>query len=178
MPATRVFLGIGSNLGDRAANIKSACDSLLLLLSDIEQASLYETLPQEVIDQPPFLNTVVTGRTAIEPAELLTETAEIERRLGRERSRELPKGPRTIDIDLLLFGEQQIETDNLVVPHPRMTARKFVLVPLLELAPELRHPSTGLPFQGYLESLGPQGIYYFSASGYSRGISEHRHHDG
>lgn len=178
MAGPRVYLGIGSNVGDRAMFVKSACDSLQTILRQFEQASLYETVPRDFADQPHFLNTVVTGFTPMPPDRLLREIHEIERAHGRDRANERTKGPRTLDIDLLLYGTETIETDDLTVPHPRMTERKFVLLPLLELDPLLRHPLTGVAFESYLESLEPQGIYYFPATGYSRGISGHRHHHG
>lgn len=171
METTRVFLGVGSNVGERADHIKHAYDALGGFLEHERQASLYETRPREVIDQPLFLNTVVSGLCSLSPAELLEKVAWIERDLGRDRSNERRKGPRTVDIDILLYGEHCIDGDDLVIPHPRMTERKFVLIPLLELDPELRDPVTGLPFQHYLDSLEPQGIYYFTAKRYSRGTS-------
>lgn len=174
MSQCRVYLGIGSNIGDRASTIKQVCEALAAFLGRFEQASLYESLPREVTDQPPFLNTVVSGCTDVTPAELLARTSEIERAFGRNRSEERRKGPRTVDIDILLFGTRSLDSDDLTVPHPRMTERKFVLVPLLELAPLAVHPGTGIAFQDYLDSLAPQGIYYFSSSGYSRDNSRHR----
>ena len=167
----KVFLGLGSNMGDRARTLKSACSALAGLLSRIEQASLYETRPRDVTDQPLFLNTVVAGMTSVEPDELLSSIHLIERELGRDRSRERLRGPRTLDIDLLLFGERHIDDERLVVPHPRMLERKFVLIPLVELAPELRHPGTGVLFQAYLDRLESQGIYYFESTRYSREVS-------
>lgn len=130
-------------------------------------ASLYETAPQEVVDQPAFLNTVVAGRTGIDPLSLLEAAQTIERALGRDRSRERRKGPRTIDIDLLLFADAVIDCERLTVPHPAMRTRKFVLIPLLELDPSLVDPVDSTPFALSLSRLPPQGIYYFGAARYS-----------
>ncbi len=171
MHMEKVFLGLGSNIGDRAKTIKEACAALTGLLDEFEQASFYETRPRDVVDQPLFLNTVVSGVTSLEPEALLSALHSIEHELGRNRTNELEKGPRTLDIDLLLFGERIIESDRLVVPHPRMLERKFVLVPLVEIAPELHHPATGTSFQDYLERLESQGIYYFESTRYSREVS-------
>lgn len=102
------------------------------------QSSLYETEPLEVIDQPWFLNGVIEAETELSPIQLMSTLLEIERGLGRERS--VPKGPRLIDMDILLFGSQIVRTPEIEIPHPRMIERRFVLVPLAEIAPEVRHP--------------------------------------
>jgi 2-amino-4-hydroxy-6-hydroxymethyldihydropteridine diphosphokinase len=103
----------------------------------------------------------VEGTTELSPEELLSAVHEIERSLGRDRSNEREKGPRTIDIDILLYGDKLIESPMLTVPHPRIIERKFVLIPLLELEPQLCHPGTQTAFQSNLDSLESQGIYYF-----------------
>jgi len=120
-----------------------------------------------VVDQPPFLNTVVAGLTELDALSLLESIHSIETALGRNRAIERPKGPRPIDIDILLFGSEVISGERLVVPHPRMRLRKFVLVPLLELDPDLVDPAGSIPFADYLARLPPQGIYYFGATRYS-----------
>ncbi len=101
-------------------------------------SSVYETEPQDVKDQPWFLNLVAEAETDLFPMQLLARIHKIERQLGRKRT--LAKGPRTIDIDILLFGNAVIDSASLVIPHPRLAERRFVLEPLAELAPELRHP--------------------------------------
>ncbi|HUZ17995.1 MAG TPA: 2-amino-4-hydroxy-6-hydroxymethyldihydropteridine diphosphokinase [Spirochaetia bacterium] len=163
--ARPVFFGIGSNLGDRASYLLDALESLRNRFGPLSVASFYETLPRDVEDQPPFVNTVASAATACSPHDLLSAVAAIEQSFGRVRNRR--RGPRTVDIDILLVGSEIIHEEDLTVPHPRMTERKFVLVPLLELDPTLRHPSTGRPFQSYLEELPPQGIYYFPSTSYS-----------
>ena len=156
------YLSLGSNLGDRAANLKRAVASLGDLLEGLATSSIYETLPMYLPDQPRFLNMVVSGRCSFTPKELLDRVLELEGRLGRERSKGIPKGPRVIDIDILLYGERIIENEELVVPHPRMKERQFVLIPLLELNPHLRDPATGRPLAEALAFLQDQGVYIFS----------------
>jgi 2-amino-4-hydroxy-6-hydroxymethyldihydropteridine diphosphokinase len=109
-------------------------------LRGIRRSRIYETEPQDVREQPWFLNVVIEAETDLFPKQLLARTQKIEQQLGRKRMK--PKGPRTIDIDILFYGDSAIETDELVVPHPRLTERRFVLEPLAELAPDLRHPLT------------------------------------
>lgn len=136
-----VYLSLGSNLGDRERHLNEA----LALLAEpgvtiLRLSSIYETEPLEVRNQPRFLNMVAEVSSDLFPKQLLARIRKIELQLGRQRLR--PKGPRTIDIDILLFGESVIETAELVVPHPRLGERRFVLEPLAELAPDLRHPIT------------------------------------
>jgi 2-amino-4-hydroxy-6-hydroxymethyldihydropteridine diphosphokinase len=136
-----VYLSIGSNLGDRQANLHAAIDQMRTAGIRIVRISpLYETEPVDVTAQRWFLNLVVEAETDLFPLQLLTRTQKIERALGRVRT--IPKGPRTIDIDILLYGNAVIRGDSLEVPHPRMADRRFVLVPLADLAPQLRHPIT------------------------------------
>jgi 2-amino-4-hydroxy-6-hydroxymethyldihydropteridine diphosphokinase len=135
-----VYLSLGSNLGDRMALIESA----LLEVDQLEAtqvmrvSSLYDTDPVGVTDQPPFLNVVAHIETSLSPQQLLWNLKLIERRLGRIRSKRW--GPRPIDIDILLYGSQQVEQPDLRIPHQALPERAFVLVPLLELAPDLEHP--------------------------------------
>lgn len=128
-------------------------------LDGMRSSSIYRTAPRYVLDQADFLNLVVCGESDLSPGELLSRTQAIEARFGRDRSRERSKGPRTLDIDLLLYGELIIDTPDLAVPHPGMTERAFVLAPLEELSPGLRHPVSGEPFAAYLAGSGGQGIY-------------------
>jgi 2-amino-4-hydroxy-6-hydroxymethyldihydropteridine diphosphokinase len=134
-----IYLSLGSNLGDREGHLREA---IALLGAEgirvLRVSSLYETEPMEVRDQPWFLNLVVEAETDLFPKQLLARIQKIELELGRKRVR--PKGPRTVDIDVLLYGESVMNTAELVVPHPRLTERRFVLEPLAELAPDLRHP--------------------------------------
>jgi 2-amino-4-hydroxy-6-hydroxymethyldihydropteridine diphosphokinase len=139
MTAT-VYLSLGSNLGDRDKNLR---DGLAALpgagVSVSHVSSIYETEPVDFTDQPWFLNCVVQGETPLSPLDALHSLRSIESRLGSRK--EFPKGPRLLDIDILLYGEETLGTPELQIPHPRMTLRRFVLVPLAEIAPHLRHPS-------------------------------------
>ncbi len=143
MPAKKVYLSLGSNLGDRKQNLANAIARLEAEgVRLTAKSSLYETEPQDVREQPWFLNMVVACETNYFPLQLLAATQRIEGELGRRRAGVVRRGPRSIDIDILLFGDSAINTPRLVVPHPRMLERRFVLEPLLEIAPDLRHPIT------------------------------------
>jgi 2-amino-4-hydroxy-6-hydroxymethyldihydropteridine diphosphokinase len=133
-----VYLSLGSNLGDREGNLAAAIEKLRELGEVAAVSSCYETEPMEFVDQPWFLNCAVALKTELMPKQFLTKILVIEREMGRQRIR--PKGPRTIDIDILLFGNAVIHTPQLEVPHPAMHQRRFVLEPLAEIAPEVRHP--------------------------------------
>lgn len=133
-----VYLSLGSNLGDREQHLRAAIQHLhqigeLRALSDV-----YETAPVDVLDQPWFLNCVAEITTGLMPMQLLGRIQQIELELGRRRLR--PKGPRTIDIDILLFGRAVVDSPKLIIPHPALHQRRFVLLPLAEIAPALRHP--------------------------------------
>ncbi len=133
-----VYLSLGSNVGDREVNLHTAIDKLAELGEVIAVSAFYETEPMEFTAQPWFLNCAVALRTQLMPKLFLSKTLAIEQQMGRRRSQ--PKGPRTIDIDILLFGNSIIHTSQLDVPHVAMHQRRFVLEPLSEIAPEVRHP--------------------------------------
>jgi len=157
---TTAYVGIGSNLGDRA---RSLFDGVRLLLAAVPSRArlspLYETDPVDYLDQPRFLNGVVELTGALpDPVALLDVCLSVEAALGRERS--VAKGPRTLDLDLLLWGDIVVDGARLTVPHPRMHDRRFVLEPLADLAPGLRHPLLGLSVADLLARLrsgGPSG---------------------
>ena len=132
------YLSLGSNLGDRRQNLEQAIESLLGVTN---VSSFYETEPAEVRDQPWFLNCAVQIDTELTPGELLCVLQGIERRMGRVR--DIPKGPRIVDIDILFYGDEIVNVPGLKIPHPRMAKRRFVLEPLAEIAPDLRNPETG-----------------------------------
>jgi 2-amino-4-hydroxy-6-hydroxymethyldihydropteridine diphosphokinase len=132
-----VFIALGSNLGDRAANLAAARAALAVDMSIMSASSVYETEPWGPAGQGHYLNQVLRGETELDPRALLWKLHEIEHRLGRERAREERYGPRTIDLDILLYDDIRIEESGLTIPHPRMLERAFVLVPLAEIAPEL-----------------------------------------
>ena len=133
-----VYLSLGSNVGEREANLRTAIEQLAELGEVIAVSSLYETEPMEFTAQPWFLNCAVALRTELIPKLFLSKALAIEQQIGRRRSQ--PKGPRAIDIDILLFGNSVIHTPQLDVPHVAMHERRFVLEPLAEIAPEVRHP--------------------------------------
>ncbi len=135
-----IYLSLGSNVGDREANLRAAIAALEDASVRVRRvSSLYETEPVDFLEQPWFLNCAVEGETELKPRELLRALREIEAKMGSKKL--TAKGPRLIDMDILLYGEEKIDTPDLQVPHPRMHLRRFVLVPLAEIAPELRHPS-------------------------------------
>lgn len=155
-----VYLGLGSNLGDRKANIEAALERLNQGGIEVRrQSRLYETAPRDFVDQPWFLNMVAECETDLLPATLLKRVLRIEADLGRRRTRH--KGPRVIDIDILLYAGAVIDTEDLKVPHPSMMQRRFVLEPLAELAPELRHPVTGGRIRDLLAGVMDQSLHPF-----------------
>jgi len=162
MNSSRVFLGLGSNLGDRRNHLSWAIEQLASVLKDIRVSSLYSTAPRDYTAQPDFLNLCISGRPLLSPPETMNRLLELEARRGRDRSLVAEKGPRPLDMDILLWGSDLIRLPELTVPHPRIREREFVLVPLLELDPFLVHPETGIPLGESLKSLEPQGIYYFT----------------
>jgi len=138
------YVGLGSNLGDRAGYLLLAVRGMLDAgLDVIRLSSIYETEPVEYENQPAFLNMVaeLRGSTLPRPEQTLARLLRIEYALGR--TRDIPLGPRTIDLDLLIFKDERLDTEFLTLPHPRISARRFVLVPLNELVPNLIHPILG-----------------------------------
>lgn len=154
-----IYLGLGSNLGDRLDNLRAARAALPPRVSVLRASQVYETLPWGYADQPPFLNQVLEAHTLLAPRRLLAHLKSIENRLGRTPT--FRYGPRLIDIDILFYGSQIIEMDGLIIPHPRLAERAFVLVPLAELAPDLVHPQSGLSIQQLLTQFDPTGVEVF-----------------
>ena len=136
---TRAYVGLGANLGDREATIRRAAE----LIGAARLSTIRETEPWGYADQPPFLNAVAEVDTELAPRELLDALLGVERELGRERGEGPRYGPRTIDLDLLLYGEEKIDEPGLAVPHPHLHERRFVLEPLAELDPALTVPGRG-----------------------------------
>lgn len=135
---TTAYLSLGSNVGDREAHLREAIVQIEAIGQIKAVSSIYETEPVEFTQQSNFLNCAVALETSEKPANLIAGLLEIERRLGRERIQK--KGPRTIDIDILLYGDLVLDSGNLTIPHPAMTQRRFVLEPLAEIAPDALHP--------------------------------------
>lgn len=152
-----VYLSLGSNLGSREGNLEQAIALLAAPgLTVLRRSHIYETEPRHVRDQPWFLNLVVAAETDLFPKQLLARIRKVEQQLGRKRIQ--PMGPRTIDIDIVLYGQSVIDTAELVVPHPRMAERRFVLEPLAELAPDLRHPVTRRTVREMLAAVATQAV--------------------
>jgi 2-amino-4-hydroxy-6-hydroxymethyldihydropteridine diphosphokinase len=155
----KVWLGIGSNLGDSEALIREAAARLSSFLAEIRVSSLWRSKARYVEDQPDFMNAVASGLTNLGPRELLAAANRVEAELGRDRSAVVAKGARTMDIDILLYGASIIAETDLIIPHPGIRERKFVLLPLMELDPEIVDPVSGRLFREFLAELPPQGIY-------------------
>lgn len=149
-----VYLSLGSNLGDRTANLAAVMERLGELGTVVARSSVYETEPVEVVGQPWFLNCAVAIETELMPRQFLSRALAIEQDLGRRRTQN--KGPRTIDIDVLLFGGSIVDTSALTIPHPAMHERRFVLEPLMEIAPEVRHPVFKRTVREMLAALPPE----------------------
>ena len=134
----RVFLGIGTNLGDRERNLQDALAILSQKMVILKESSIYQTAPWGYLDQPAFLNQVIEAQTDLSPLNLLGFLKDTEKALGRQAN--FRYGPRLIDLDILFYGNRIIQTSRLQVPHPRLAERTFVLVPLAEIAPDFVHP--------------------------------------
>jgi 2-amino-4-hydroxy-6-hydroxymethyldihydropteridine diphosphokinase len=140
-PLAQAAIALGSNLGDCLAHLEFALQRLTACLADVRVSRIRETLPVGVGPQPPFLNAALVGLTRRQPLDLLSDLLAIERERGRERPH--PGAPRTLDLDLILYGDTVIDTPALTLPHPRFRQRAFVLEPLAEIAPEMVDPVTG-----------------------------------
>ena len=153
-----VYLGLGSNMGERQDNLDKALDYLSQRLRVAEVSSVYDTEPMGNPEQPRFLNMVCQVNTMLKPKDLLTLAKGIERKMGRTPGK--PNLPRPIDIDILFYGDEVINTPELVIPHPKLTQRAFVLVPLAEIAPDLVHPVNKKTIKEIIKEVkrGVQGV--------------------
>lgn len=164
----RVFLGLGSNKGDGRAIIAGAAEALGERLENLRLSTLYSSAPLYVLDQPAFLNAAAAGDFSGGPHELLAFIHEVEARFGRLRPAERRRGERSLDIDILLFGDEVVsEGPTLTVPHEGLLERKFALLPLLELEPGAVDPRDGKPLFDACAALGTQGIYYADLDPYN-----------
>jgi 2-amino-4-hydroxy-6-hydroxymethyldihydropteridine diphosphokinase len=155
---SEAYLGLGSNLGDRAANIGKGLKMLREISKNMVTSSLYETTPQGFGSQPPFLNATCRLWTWLDPFQLMAKLREIEHAVGRRRA--FVNAPRTLDLDILLYGRVVLRTLSLVIPHPMMAERAFVLAPLAEIAPEVRHPILKETIRALLTRLSSKALVY------------------
>jgi 2-amino-4-hydroxy-6-hydroxymethyldihydropteridine diphosphokinase len=156
MTDERVFIGLGSNQGERRENLERGLDAVGRLpdTSVVRASEFHWTPPWGLREQPWFLNAAAELRSGLDPLPLMSSLLDIEKELGRVRL--VRYGPRTLDLDILLFGDRVLDGPDLVVPHPLMATRRFVLAPLAEIAPEAVHPVSGLSVRRMLENLGPE----------------------
>lgn len=154
-----VYLALGANLGDRLANLKQAIASLTPQLEVKAKSGVYETPPWGFEDQPKFLNQVIKASTYLDPEPLLKHLKRLEVALGRKES--FPNGPRLIDMDILFYDDLVVNKPSLVIPHPRLHERGFVLLPLMEIAPNLIHPVTQKSVREMAELIKTEGIEKF-----------------
>ena len=153
----KAYIALGSNLPSPAGSPRQTLDAAILRLAELgcltARSSYYETAPVGFADQPAFLNAAAILETNLPPETLLDHLLQIERSFGRDRSHGIPNGPRTLDLDLLLYDDLILHTSTLQIPHPRMAERAFVLVPLVEIAPDRIHPQFHKTMKQLLEDL-------------------------
>lgn len=160
-PIASVYLALGANLGDRAANLKAAIAALPTWMQLQSCSPVYETEPWGYTDQPAFLNQAVAGQTALPPEDLLLHLKDLEATLGRKPT--FHYGPRAIDIDILMYDDLILDTPTLILPHPRLHERAFVLAPLADIAPDLVHPRLGISMRDLLAAADRTGVELFQS---------------
>ena len=154
-----VYLALGTNLGDREANLRLALETFAPQIIVLHESRVYETEPWGFTNQPTFLNMVVQAETILSPDDLLQYLKQLETSLGRRPS--FRNGPRLIDLDILLYDDLHLDTPGLVIPHPRLQERAFVLVPLADLAPDYVHPVLALSVRQMLGKMDVSGVRLF-----------------
>ena len=157
------YIALGSNLGDRLGNLQAAVQALQPSVVILDCSPVYETPPWGYLDQPAFLNQVVKAQTQLSPRELLDLLKQVETEMGRQKM--MLNGPRLIDLDILFYEDLVLDTPQLTIPHPRMGGRGFVLVPLADLAPDLRHPTLGVTIREMLIHADRAGITPYPSTG-------------
>jgi 2-amino-4-hydroxy-6-hydroxymethyldihydropteridine diphosphokinase len=157
-----VYLGLGTNQGDRLANLQAARLALAPSVHLLQASPVYETEPWGFLDQPAFLNQALKTETGLPPLELLAYLKDLELHLGRQPN--FRYGPRLIDIDILLYDDLALSLPGLEIPHPRLAERSFVLVPLVDLAPDLRYPDNGHTLEELLDRTGRLGVRLFDSA--------------
>ena len=158
-----VYLALGSNLGDRAANLQSAIEAFEPEIQISRCSPVYETPPWGYLDQSKFLNQVVEAETDLPPVELLDHIKKLEQQLGRREI--FQYGPRVIDLDIIFYDKEIIESPPLIIPHPRMEERGFVLLPLADIVPHFEHPILGESVSDLLSKIDQEGIVLYSPAG-------------
>jgi 2-amino-4-hydroxy-6-hydroxymethyldihydropteridine diphosphokinase len=159
--AHSVYLALGTNLGDRLANLQQALAALPPLVRLLAASPVYETPPWGYVDQPAFLNQVVQAETGLDPHALLSTLKQVETSVGRQAT--FRYGPRLIDLDILFYDDLLLNTPELTIPHPHIPERAFVLVPLADLNPDLLHPSLAKTVRQMLEGIDTRGIHLFTS---------------
>jgi len=157
-----IYLSLGSNLGDREANLQAVYRELPPAVEVTTYSSIYSTEPWGFRDQPDFLNQVLEAETTLPPRELLVYLKAIEKKIGRKPS--FLYGPRLVDIDILLYGDTILHRARLTIPHNKMTERAFVLVPLAEIAPDLIHPESGQTINDLLLLIDTSGVTHYQGN--------------